>query len=90
MVRQNVADAKIGTTFFCAPVKPELLHPWHVKAEARVDALANRLFIELAPELGYLVDTVPIPKQIGKQYTRPGDLENWLSTLSACKTTSGW
>ena len=75
VVRQNVPDAIIGTTFFCAPVEPKSRNPWHVKAAARVDALANRLFIEPALGMGYPVDTVPILKQIEKRYARPGDME---------------
>lgn len=75
IVRQNVPDARIGTTFFCAPVEPKSPNSWHVKAAARIDALANRLFIEPALGLGYPVDTVPILKQIEKRYARPGDME---------------
>lgn len=76
VVRQNVPDAIIGTTFFCAPVEPKSpRNLWHVKAAARVDALANRLFIEPALGLGYPVDTVPILGQIEKRYARPGDME---------------
>ncbi len=75
VVRRNVADATIGTTFFCAPVEPKSPNLWHVKAAARVDALANRLFIEPALGLGYPVDTVPILSQIEKRYAKPGDME---------------
>lgn len=74
VIRRNVADAKIGTTFFCAPVdacQPTLRDQ---RAANRVDALGNRLFIEPALGLGYPVADVPVLEHLIKRCAQPGDL----------------
>lgn len=75
VVRQNVPDAHIGTTFSCSPVDAFTESARDVAAARRVDALLNRLFIEPALGLGYPSDTLPFLAGIAKKIARPGDME---------------
>ncbi|UFH57424.1 beta-glucosidase [Spirosoma sp. KNUC1025] len=72
-VRQNVADAQIGTTFSCSPIEP--FTPRDQATARRVDALMNRLFIEPALGLGYPSRELPFLAGIAKKVARPGDME---------------
>ena len=74
IVRANVKNARIGTTFSCSVVKPKNKLVRHVKAARRVDALLNRLFIEPVLGLGYPIDNFPALQQIEK-YILPGDMD---------------
>ncbi len=51
IIRANVKDANIGTTFSCSYVEPK--KPSHTKAANRLNVLLNRLYIEPALGLGY-------------------------------------
>jgi len=51
IIRANVKDANIGTTFSCSYVEPK--KPAHTKAANRLNVLLNRLYIEPALGLGY-------------------------------------
>ena len=75
VVRQNIPDAQVGTTFSCSPVDPFTTSARNVGAAARVDALMNRLFIEPALGLGYPSETLPFLGDIIKKWAKPGDME---------------
>lgn len=74
IIRRNVADAKIGTTFFCAPVDPHTTRAADQRAAARVNALGNRLFIEPALGLGYPVEDAPVLAHLTNRCVQLGDL----------------
>lgn len=74
IVRANVKNAEVGTTFSCSVVKAKNRFPRHVKAAKRLDILLNRLFIEPLFGMGYPYDGFPALQQIEK-YIMPGDLE---------------
>lgn len=74
VIRKNLPNANIGTTFSCTYVDPMNDHPKNVKAAKRVDAVMNRLFIEPALGMGYPVNEVPALKHLEK-YMQPGDDE---------------
>ncbi len=74
ILRKNIPDAQIGTTFSCSVVKPKNLWQRHVNAAKRLDALLNRFFIEPALGLGYPTDVIPGLKRIEKYY-HSGDEE---------------
>lgn len=75
IVRQNVPNANIGTTYSVTAVEPK--NPdkaKHVKAAKKADALFNRLFVEPALGMGYPIEDLPIIKGI-KKFIEPGDEE---------------
>lgn len=72
IIRANVANANVGTTFSCSAVMPKTDASRHRKAAKRIDALVNRLFIEPALGMGYPVDGWKKFKNIYK-YVEPGD-----------------
>lgn len=74
IARANVSGGNIGTTFSCSDTDPYRAKEKDVKAEARVDALLNRLYIEPSLGLGYPIDTLPVLKRIEK-HMLPGDEE---------------
>ncbi|MCP9757327.1 beta-glucosidase [Lacihabitans sp. CCS-44] len=74
ILRKNIADAQVGTTFSCSVVRPKNIWRRHVNAAKRLDALLNRFFIEPALGLGYPTDIIPGLKRIEK-YFEPGDEE---------------
>ena len=75
IVRQNVPNAHIGTTFSCSPVEPFTPTARDQGAAERVDALMNRLFIEPALGLGYPTRELPFLSDIAKKIAKPGDME---------------
>ena len=75
VVRQNVSNAQIGTTFSCSPVDPFTPSARDVGAAARVDAFMNRLFIEPTLGLGYPSETLPFLNEITRKIAKPGDME---------------
>lgn len=74
IIRKNVPDANIGTTFSCAAVTPKNLFRRHIKAAKRLDALLNRFFIEPSLGLGYPTKEIPGLNRIEK-YFKKGDEE---------------
>lgn len=75
IIRQNVSNANIGTTFSCSHVMPlRSLEKDRIAVE-RWDALLNRLFIEPSLGLGYPTKSLPFLKNIEK-YVKEGDMEN--------------
>jgi beta-glucosidase len=74
IIRDNVANAYIGTAISCSYVHAYSTSPRDVRAAKRADALMNRLFIEPALGMGYPTDAFPFLKQINK-YMLAGDAE---------------
>lgn len=74
IIRKNVPDAQIGTTFSCSHVEPWKDEKRDGKAMERWDVLLNRLFIEPALGMGYPVESLPVLKGI-KKYVQKGDME---------------
>jgi beta-glucosidase len=75
ILRKNVPNANIGTTFSVTAVEPK--NPNSKKdlvAARKADAMFNRLFIEPAMGMGYPVNDVPLFKGIEK-YIQEGDKE---------------
>jgi beta-glucosidase len=77
IVRKNVPNANIGTTFATTYVEPVDKNKKNIEAANRMDAVMNRLFIEPCLGLGYPVDTLPILKRL-KKYYEPGDEERMV------------
>lgn len=74
LIRLNVKDAQIGTTFSCSHIMPISDKEKHHKSTRRVDALWNRLFLEPALGLGYPVADFPMLRYMNK-YIKEGDRE---------------
>ncbi len=74
MIRHNVSDAKIGTTFSCMPIDPHTPNLRDQRAANRVNALANRLFIEPVLGLGYPVQDAPVLEHLVRKCVQIGDL----------------
>ena len=74
IIRKNVANANIGTTFSCSHVAVFKSEERDGNAANRWDVLLNRLFIEPALGMGYPTESLPILRKLNK-YIQPGDLE---------------
>lgn len=74
IVRANVPNAYIGTTFSCSFIEAHTDSINDRKAALRADALFNRLFIEPSLGLGYPFEAFSYLKNI-KKYIHPGDEE---------------
>ena len=74
VIRRNVVNANIGTTFSCSHIDPHRNDSKDGNAVARLDALLNRLYIEPSLGLGYPIDGLPALNRI-KRYFEPGDEE---------------
>lgn len=74
ILRQNVTNSNIGTTFSCSFVEPKNDKQKNLKASQKIDALINRLYIEPVLGRGYPTDTFPALKRIEK-YFEDGDEE---------------
>jgi beta-glucosidase len=72
VIRKNVENANIGTTFVTTYVEPIDSNPQNIAAAKRMDAIMNRLFVEPSLGMGYPEDTVPILKKMRK-YFEEGD-----------------
>jgi beta-glucosidase len=68
IIRRNIPDANIGTTFANTWVEPIDDKEKNIKAAARMDAIMNRLFIEPCLGMGYPEKTVPILKKMRSLY----------------------
>ncbi|WP_073083544.1 GH1 family beta-glucosidase [Chitinophaga jiangningensis] len=75
IIREEMPDANIGTTFSCSQIIPYTNNEKDLYAARRADALFNRLFIEPSLGLGYPVDDFPLLKKIGKRYALWRDWE---------------
>jgi beta-glucosidase len=72
IIRNNVKNSHIGTTFSCSAVVPSKPLKSHQNAAQRVDVLLNRLFIEPSLGMGYPLEDLSFLKKIEK-YIQPGD-----------------
>ena len=64
IIRKNVPNAQIGTTFSCSPVDAWKNKPANIRAAKREDVLINRLFIEPVLGMGYPWKDLPTLKKI--------------------------
>ncbi|MBK8658465.1 MAG: beta-glucosidase [Bacteroidetes bacterium] len=74
IIRKNVPEANIGTTFSCSHIDAKNDKPANVKAARRADAFINRLFLDPIMGLGYPKADLPACKHIEK-HILPGDAE---------------
>ncbi|MDP4209425.1 MAG: GH1 family beta-glucosidase [Bacteroidota bacterium] len=74
IIRSNVPEAHIGTSFSCSLIEPHKAKPSHQKAAKRIDVMMNRLFIEPSLGMGYPVADLPFLKKLDK-FMQPGDME---------------
>lgn len=72
VIRANVPDAQIGSTFSCSFLQPMTTSRNDELATRRFDALLNRLFIEPSLGLGYPVSDLKFLRRI-YDYHKPGD-----------------
>ncbi len=72
VLREEVSDAVIGTTFSCSVVDPFKGHKRHGNAVKRMDAMLNRMYIEPSLGFGYPEKDFPFLRRI-KKYQLPGD-----------------
>ena len=75
IIRKNVPDSQIGTTFSCSPVDAWKEKTANINAAKREDVLINRLFIEPVLGMGYPWKDLPKLKKIEK-YMKPEDAKN--------------
>ncbi|MES2284948.1 MAG: GH1 family beta-glucosidase [Bacteroidota bacterium] len=75
IIRKNVPNAHIGTTFSCSPIDAWKEKPANIRAAKREDVLINRLFIEPVLGMGYPIKDLPALKKIEK-YILPEDVKN--------------
>ncbi len=68
ILRNNVEDANVGTTFSCAPIYAYNENNKHNEAVKRYDAFVNRLFLEPSLGLGYPIHDLPVLKHLEKCY----------------------
>ena len=74
IIRKNVPDSHIGTTFSCSYTEPYKRYLHHQRAAKRLDVMLNRLFIEPSLGMGYPFGDLPILRKIEK-HIQPGDYE---------------
>lgn len=74
VLRNEVPNVIIGTTFSCSIVDPLKGRKRHLKAVERMDAMLNRMFIEPSLGMGYPENEFPILRKI-RRYQLPGDDE---------------
>lgn len=74
IIRNNVPNANIGTTFSCSHVEPRSEGKGDVMAAHRMNSLLNRLYIEPLLGMGYPTDNFPFLKKIEK-HIEPGDMD---------------
>jgi beta-glucosidase len=75
ILRKNVPNAHIGTTFSCSYMYSEKNSKKNDKAVARMDALYNRLFIEPALGMGYPTDAFGALSNIEKKFAKGDDMQ---------------
>jgi len=74
IIRKNVPNAYIGTTFSCSHVEPKSEKEGQKRAAHRMNSLLNRLYVEPLLGMGYPTDDFPFLKKIEK-HIQPGDME---------------
>jgi beta-glucosidase len=75
IIRKNVPDAVIGTTFSCSFIEPFSQKLTDIQAAKRTDALLNRMFLEPTLGLGYPVKELPFLNKMMRKYVQEGDME---------------
>ncbi len=75
VIRRNVANSHVGTTFSCSFTEPAKPTPDYQRAAKRLDVVLNRLFIEPSLGMGYPIQDLPFLEKIEK-YIQPGDMQN--------------
>ncbi|KPM32170.1 Beta-glucosidase [Croceitalea dokdonensis DOKDO 023] len=75
VLRSEIGDATIGTTFSCSYITPHTNKNRDIVAAKKADALLNRLFVEPSLGMGYPSEKIGILRQIEK-YKRPEDEKN--------------
>lgn len=75
IIRRNIPDAIIGTTFSCSFIEPFSQKREDIQAAQRTDALLNRMFLEPTLGLGYPVESLPFLNKMMKKYVQEGDME---------------
>ncbi len=73
VVRQQVKEAVVGTTFSCTPIDAATERQADQQAAQRFDILFNRLFVEPALGMGYPKGFKALERL--ERYMRPGDEE---------------
>lgn len=74
VIRKNVKNANVGTTFSCSSVETLKHNKANDKAVTRADVMINRLFVEPILGMGYPVKDLPALKHVIK-HMQPGDEE---------------
>ncbi len=74
VIRGNVADAHIGTTYSCMHTDAYSKSMSDLKAARRMNTLLNRLYIEPALGMGYPVDNGWEALKKMEKYTKGGDI----------------
>lgn len=74
IIKANVANANIGTTFSCSWVDPKNQDEKNIEAAKKFNVLFNRLFIEPALGLGYPVQDLKLLNRLEK-HIKQGDEE---------------
>jgi beta-glucosidase len=74
VIRENVSNSRVGTTFSCSLVEPLNDEPKNLLAANKIDAVLNRFFIEPALGLGYPLEDLPFLSKISK-HIMSGDTE---------------
>lgn len=74
IIRNELPEAEIGTTFSCSVVDPWKNKTKHHKAVRRMDAMLNRMYIEPSLGLGYPENDFPFLRKI-KRFQLSGDEE---------------
>ncbi|MEX0811144.1 MAG: GH1 family beta-glucosidase [Chitinophagales bacterium] len=77
IIRNEVPNSNVGSTFSCSYIEPKKQKPKHIKAAHTMDALLNRLFLDPVLGLGYPTDGWKALERIHK-WMRPED-ENKLA-----------
>ncbi|MEI6679598.1 MAG: GH1 family beta-glucosidase [Mariniphaga sp.] len=75
IIRNNIKNSHVGTTFSCAFTEPHKELPSHQRASQRLDVMLNRLFIEPSLGMGYPYGELPFIRKIDK-FILPQDVEN--------------
>lgn len=68
VVRDEVKNACIGTTYSCSHVIPYTQNEQDLQAARKADALFNRMFLEPALGMGYPMEDMPLLKRIERRY----------------------
>lgn len=77
IIRKNVRNANIGTTFSCSHISPRSEKTADKKATHRMNSLLNRLYIEPLLGMGYPTDNFPFLKKI-ERHVKAGDMEKLI------------